>query len=376
LSPLTSEIKKRPRFQPVFMHPVIFIGAWLLLGLLFASQEWMSMRSWSNERFNLVLLLKAGGAFYLIWGILCWLVWWWLGPQIERAGAVWLMTRMLPLSVAVSVVQEMIWVGVFPNLPMSRPHMDYWHRLEYRINGELFDNLVIAWCAFGLFRGIGYYMRFREKEAAAAQLEVQLANARIAALRMQLNPHFLFNTMNSISSLMRTDVGAADSMLEQLSSLLRITLERGDAQLIPLRDEIEFIELYLAMQERRFGSRIRQSLTVDAELHDALVPAMILQPIVENAIRHGIARCPNGGEVAIRASAFADQLRIEIESDRPGQSPAQPRERGEGVGLANTRTRLETLYGARGSITISTLQNNRFLVSIQFPLTTASSIVS
>jgi two-component system LytT family sensor kinase len=351
------------------MHPAIFIGAWLLLGLLFASQEWMSMRSWSSERFNLVLLLKAGGAFYLIWGILCWLVWWWLGPQIERAGAVWLMTRMLPLSVAVSVVQEMIWVGVFPNLPMSRPHMDYWHRLEYRINGEFFDNLVIAWCAFGLFRGIGYYMRFREKEAAAAQLEVQLANARIAALRMQLNPHFLFNTMNSISSLMRTDVGAADSMLEQLSSLLRITLERGDAQLIPLRDEIEFIELYLAMQERRFGSRIRQSLTVDAELHDALVPAMILQPIVENAYAHGLSKLDGIGLLTIEAHRDGQSVRLSVTNSGVGiQKQRSNGAPGQGLGLTNVRDRLRLHYGADHSFTMRELERNQVRVTVTFPL--------
>ena len=124
---------------------------------------------------------------------------------------------------------------------------------------------------------------------------------RLAALRMQLNPHFLFNAMNSISSLMRTDVNAADTMLEQLSSLLRITLERGNVQLIPLRDEMEFIEVYLSMQDQRYAGRVRRDISIDSELHDALVPAMILQPIVENAYAHGLSKMEKDGELLIEA---------------------------------------------------------------------------
>ena len=129
--------------------------------------------------------------------------------------------------------------------------MSYWQRVEWNYRGDLMESMAIFWGAFFFFRGVGYYHQLREKESVAAQLEVQLANAKIAALRMQLNPHFLFNTMNSISSLMRDDPDAADSMLEQLSSLLRMTLERRDVQLIPLHEEIEFAETYLAMQDRR-----------------------------------------------------------------------------------------------------------------------------
>ena len=142
---------------------------------------------------------------------------------------------------------------------------------------------------------MGYYERYREHERTAAQLEIQLANAQISALRMQLNPHFLFNTMNSISSLMRVDVDAADAMLEQLSSLMRITLERGDTQgFITLRDEMEFIETYMDMQARRYAGRIEQEINIDPELYDALVPSMILQPIVENAYIHGLSKVTLG----------------------------------------------------------------------------------
>ena len=120
---------------------------------------------------------------------------------------------------------------------------------------------------------------------------------------MQLNPHFLFNAMNSISSLMRTDVEAADEMLEQLSSLLRISLERGSVQMIPLREEIDFLEVYLSMQDKRYADRVKRSISVDPELHDALIPAMILQPVVENAYVHGLSKIESDGELIHRGRA-------------------------------------------------------------------------
>ena len=146
------------------------------------------------------------------------------------------------------------------------------------------------WIGFALVRSVGYYQRFREREQTASRLEAQLVQARLQALQMQLNPHFLFNTLNCVSSLMRSDPDGADEMLERLSSLLRITLAKGQAQQIPLQEEMEVIQLYVSIQQLRFGDRVRHSIEVAPEAWDALVPTMILQPIVENAYVHGIAR--------------------------------------------------------------------------------------
>jgi two-component system LytT family sensor kinase len=348
------------------MHPAIFVGSSVLLGALFALQQWLSMRLWSYH-IGMLRVLEAWGLQYFFWGVLCWLLWRWFGPQIQRSRLGPIITRLLPLSIFLSVVEEMIWVPFFPDLPFGR-RMDYWHRVAFQLNGEFFDNLVIFWCAFALFRGIGYYQRYREKEDAAAQLEVQLANAQLSALRMQLNPHFLFNTMNSISSLMRSDVEAADTMLEQLGSLLRITLERGDSQLIPLRAEMEFIEMYLALQDRRYGSRVQQSVMVDAELHDAIVPAMILQPIVENAYAHGISKLDKGGSLVIEARRHGSRIRLSVlntgiglQTD-PMQAPA-----GQGVGLSNVKSRLRLHYGINQSFLIRQLGRNKVEVAITIP---------
>jgi two-component system LytT family sensor kinase len=356
------------RVQPGFMHPVIFVCASILLGILFALQEWASVRLW-NYHIGIRLLLAAWGFQYFLWGVLCWLLWRWLGTRIQQANMFWIITRVLPLSIVTSIVEEVIWVACFPHLPLSHPHMTYWRRLAFQLDAELIDNMVIFWCAFALFRGVGYYQKFREKEDAAAQLSAQLAHAQIAALRMQLNPHFLFNTLNSISSLMHTDVAAADTMLEQLGSLLRITLERGEVQFIRLNDEMEFVEMYLAMQERRFMGRVRQQLRVHPELHDALVPAMILQPLIENAYTHGFSKLDSNGLLVIEATREDRSLTLSVVNNGSGLNSNPPEgTEGQGVGLANIKSRLRLHYGDEQTFCIREVARDQVEVTITLPL--------
>src|ERR1700723_2457544 len=164
---------------------------------------------------------------------------------------------------------------------------------------------------------------------------------------MQLNPHFLFKTMNSISTLMQTDLVAADRMLEQLSSLLRMTLERGDVQLIPLSDEMEFIEMYLAMQDRRFTGRVLQEVSVEPELHDALVPAMLLQPVIENAYTHGLSKLNRDGLIAVAVRCRNRTLTITVVNSGVGLDPGcMNGGSGHGVGLANVKDRMRLHYGS------------------------------
>ena len=246
--------------------------------------------------------------------------------------------------------------------------MDYWHRFTFQLNAEFVDSMAIFWCAFIFFRGVAYYQKFREKETTAARLQVQLVQARLAALRMQLNPHFLFNAMNSISSLMRTDVNAADNMLEQLSSLLRITLERGEMQLVPLHKEVEFVELYMAMQQQRYAGRVKQTLSVEPELHDALVPSLILQPIVENAYVHGVSKCRDQGELAIDIRRDGKRLRMSVVNSGNGLTLERAEPGRSGVGLANVRDRLRLHYGDRGSLSVREVGTGRVNVTIALPL--------
>jgi len=278
------------------------------------------------------------------------------------------LSRIVPLSVFMCLAKEMTWVLFFPGLPLNRPHMPYWDRLQFHLKADVVEDLVMFWCSFLLIRGLGYYQRSRESESIAAQLEIQLVNARLSALRMQLNPHFLFNAMNSISSLMRTDVDAADEMLEQLSSLLRISLERGSIQMISLRDEIDFLEVYLSMQDRRYADRVKRSIFVDPALHDALIPAMILQPVVENAYVHGLSKIERNGDLSIEARKVHKHVVFTVTNTGIGLTHDSENSNGHGVGLSNLRSRLQLHYGEGCLLEMNEVDSTHVMVRIELPI--------
>ena len=361
------------RVRPILMHPLVFIGIWVVLGTLFALQEWMNLRRWGYD-ISVSVELESWGMEFLIWGVFSWLLWRLLGTFIQGATLSKLLGRIIPLSVVMCLVKEMTWVLFFPNLPLNRPHMPYWTRLQFHLKADVVEDLVIFWCSFLLIRGIGYYQRSRESESIAARLEIQLVNARLSALRMQLNPHFLFNAMNSISSLMRTDINAADEMLEQLSSLLRISLERGSVQMISLRDEIEFLEVYLSMQDRRYADRVKRRISVDPTLHDALVPAMILQPIVENAYVHGLSKIEKNGDLSIEARKALNNVVFTVTNSGMGLIGDPDKYSGHGVGLSNLRSRLQLHYGESCSLEMNELDSTHVRVRIELPIQYSDSI--
>jgi two-component system, LytTR family, sensor kinase len=361
-------MRKGSQSEPVFMKPAIFISTSVLVGLLFAFQEWLSIHHMGYHLPSLIFF-ESWGYQFLVWGTLCWLLWHFFGFQIQRASILRIICVFLPLSVVISLAQQMLFVFIFRELPLNHPEPSYWRRLSVYVYAELLDNMLIFWCAFFLFRGIGYYQRFREHEKVKAELEVQLANAQLAALRMQLNPHFLFNTMNGISSLMRSDIEAADNMLEQLSCLLRMSLERGDSQLITLREELEFVELYLAMQGRRYSGRVKQSVRIDPELYDSLIPSMLLQPIVENAYVHGLSRSEAVGTLMLEVHRHGNQIRITVVNSGIGINPASDRDvNGHGVGLRNIRSRLMLHYGNDSRFEIAEVDPRHVRVDVEVPL--------
>jgi two-component system, LytTR family, sensor kinase len=268
-----------------------------------------------------------------------------------------------------SVLEEAIWVACFSYVPIGHRNWTYQHRLSYYLNSELIDNLVIFWVAFGMFRGIGYYERSREQEYAAVMLESELVNAQLRALRMQLNPHFLFNTMNSISSLMRSDVEGADQMLEQMSSMLRMTLDRGDAKLIPFVEELDFIQLYISIQRSRFEGVVHHYVAIAPDVLDALVPTMILQPIVENAYAHGVRRTVGEGFLGIEAQQQDGKLRICVRNSGRGLGKSEnPEHNRVGVGISNTKTRLRLNYGASQHFSLQEFENGEVQAVLLLPL--------
>lgn len=363
----TAPITGKGWTQPFLMHPLVFVGIWVLLGTLFALQEWLNLCRWGYH-IGLAVELESWGAEFLIWGVFSWLLWRTLGSFIQSVSLGKLLCGTIPLSATTCLAKEVIWVLLFPNLPLNRPRMNYWTRLQFHLMADVVEDMVILWCSLLLIRGLGYYQRSRESESTAAQLEIQLANARLSALRMQLNPHFLFNAMNGISSLMRTDVDAADEMLEQLSSLLRISLERGSVQMIPLRDEIDFVEVYLSMQDRRYAERIRRRISVDPELHDALIPAMILQPIVENAYVHGLSRIERDGDLFIGAQKANHSIIFTVVNSGVGLAGDSEKHAGHGVGIRNLRSRLALHYGEACSFEMLEIDSSHVRVRVELPL--------
>jgi two-component system, LytTR family, sensor kinase len=356
-----------PRKRSILMHPVVFVTGFTLLGLFFAAQETLNIHH-AGYKIKSLLIFKSWGLQYFMWGVTCWILWRLFQSFIENASRRQIIAIVLPFSVVLCLLEQMAWVVFFPQFPMNMGHLTYWQRVDFNFKGDIAECMAIFWGAFLFFRGMGYYQQFREKETVAARLETQLANAKIAALRMQLNPHFLFNTMNSISSLMRSDIDAADSLLEQLSSLLRMTLERRDVQLIPMHDEIEFTETYLAMQDRRYMGRVTRTLQVDPMLHDALIPAMILQPIVENAYVHGLSKLDRDGHLSIEVSKHDQQVKTLITNSGLGLRNGRDNPNGHGMGLANVKNRLRLHYGDTCKFSIRETDRSHVQVSIVIPL--------
>ncbi len=342
----------------------------MLVGLLFALQQWIEMRMWyPRAQMSILVVCGAWMLQYFVWGVLCWSLWFWFGPQLRKLNWKYLVFRLLPLSILMSFCVEVALVTFFPQFPRSEKRIPYFERLNFEFTSEFLENLAVFWSVFLVFRMLGYYEDARQKERALSQLSVELAHAQMQALRMQINPHFLFNTMNGISSLMHSNVDAADQMLEQLSSMLRITLERGPAQLIALREEIEFIEMYLALQNRRFSGRIHQRISIEPQLHDALVPTMILQPLVENAFVHGFSKMTGEGTLEIQAMRRNRRLRIIVRNNGAGLHNTNEQGRvTSGTGLNNIRNRLQLLFDQEQSLTIRESAPNVVQVEVSFPL--------
>ena len=232
------------------------------------------------------------------------------------------------------------------------------------------ENYFIYVLTVFLAHSYEYYKQSREGKLAAAELSAQLAQAQLSALKMQLHPHFLFNTLNSIASLMRKDTEAAHRMIVRLSDFLRMTLKSSETHSVTLERELEFLNTYLEIEKIRFQDRLVVEMQIEPEAEEAQVPNLILQPLVENAVRHGLARVTSTGRLRITARRSNGRVKIEIEDNGPGFSANGKRKRAEagGVGLSNTTARLEQFYAGDYQFEIKEKENERgTVVSLDFP---------
>jgi len=238
---------------------------------------------------------------------------------------------------------------------------------------ELPVHLFVYAAIVGVTYTVGYYRRLRERELATTRLSEQLAHARMQALRMQLNPHFLFNALNSVAMMVRdSNRNEAVDTLERLSDLLRYVLDDYADQEVRLERELEFIQRYLAIEATRFRDRLRVRIEAGDDTLDALVPNLILQPIVENAIRHGIAGRAAASAVKVASRRDGGVLQLRVEDDGPGLREESSDRSGAGVGINNTRKRLAQLYGDAASVTLESLEPNGALATVTLPFHTAA----
>ena len=238
----------------------------------------------------------------------------------------------------------------------------------YRYPMELAQHVLLFWFAVGAIYTFDSYREARDRQVASADLEARLAEAQLQNLQLQLQPHFLFNALNTISSVMYDDVRRADTMLAQLSDLLRRTLQTGHSQEIPLEDELALVKSYIAIMEERFGDDLQVEFVVDPHVVHALVPQLILQPLVENAMRHARNPLIPPLVLCIAATQENSELLLRVQDNGPGMAVDVSDHMVKGIGLSNTEQRLRSLYGTRQQMLLANANGLR--VTIRLPLHT------
>jgi sensor histidine kinase YesM len=302
----------------------------------------------------------------------------WLGRRFPFERRRWI--RVAALHVAFSLAFAIIELlvesallfrfGVFPSVMKS-----FLETLLFLLMLGFHQNMVTYWLILGVQHAFRYYRQFqmRERDALrlelrASELKAQLTRAHLSTLKMQLQPHFLFNTLNAIMVLVRQHkTQQAEEMLARLSDLLRCVLNDVKAQEVPLGREFEYLRLYLSIEKVRFHDRLKVNICADPEILEVAFPHMALQPIVENAIRHGIGRRSAAGNIRISASRIESTLKVSVQDDGPGFSSADL-SAAPGIGLANTRSRLHQLYGDAGRLAIENAAHGGAVVTMFLPL--------
>ena len=318
-----------------------------LLGLISSGQHNISMRMTGGDP-GLGHALMMGLPFWYLWALFVPFVAW-TARRFPLSRDQWVVNGIVHLQLALvaTFVHSLLEMGVQHLLGMRHSSFSVLTLFSFtRAFWYLPTNLLAYAAMLGIVLAADYSRRAREGELAAAALSAQLAESRLHALRAQLNPHFLFNAMNSIAMLVRKkDNAAAVTMIAGLSDLMRTVLAEDAPQEVLLRDELAFVERYLAMERLRFPDRLQVRIDADSRALDAFVPNLVLQPLVENALKHGIARRASAGQLAIRAEADQDQVRLTVQDDGPGPASGAGNGESAGIGLRNIRARLEQLYG-------------------------------
>jgi two-component system, LytTR family, sensor kinase len=349
-----------------------YLGGWTLFALFFISEDAGRLlyqgRAVQWHGYLVVWLTTA-----YAWAFLAPCVWWLAGRLPMSRRTFWRSAGLhLLASLSFALIEEVLFARITPmfGLPWFPRNFAATFRAVMPIDFHL--NVIVYWSIVGVQHSVSYYRKLREREKLSAQLELrttqlerQLAQAKLSALNMQLHPHFLFNTLNAIVVLVRQHrVEEADEMLTNLSELLRQTLAGWETQEIPLHREVELINVYLDIQRVRFQGRLAVEMSLSPATLNALVPSLLLQPLVENAVRHGVSRSSAPVTVALKSCLRASVLEIQVCDDGPGISGESS---GDGVGLSNTRARLQQLYGERQSLSLDRCAGRETIVTVLLP---------
>jgi hypothetical protein len=326
---------------------LLHAAAWVALALITASQGMLTYLATGGE-VAVVPVLLLNLALWLPWALLSPLIFA-AAERLPLHGPGWRRRALahLAFNLALAVIAALLYrvLRVAIGVP---PRGNYTVMLVSGLN----TSLLVYWAIVAIAHATAYYRRTEERKRQTAELDRQLTQARLDALRAQIHPHFLFNTLHAIAARVRTDPRGAEDMLGTLGELLRTNLHHGPGHQVPLRQELELIDRYLGIQRVRFGDRLRVERDVDPAVLDALVPVLVLQPLVENAIEHGISHRLGGGALRIDASVRDGTLRLRVSDDGAAED-APPDESRWQVGLTNTRDRLRTLYGDSQSFAVS-----------------------
>ena len=362
--PRAATIGGEPPAKTFWKRTSANVAAWTVAGFFFASQLYfLSPIAGLEMSFTRALLINL--PFYYTWALLT--------PAIlalarrfpiERARWEKPLLIHLVASTILSAVQLFIAGALLQELVTASMTPAQFFRVNFHAN------VLTYWALVGLAWGADTYAKYRDRELLASRLETQLAQAELGALKMQLQPHFLFNTLNAIAALLKSNPDAAEGMIVQLSDFLRLTLKNTGRPDVSLREELEFLERYLAIEKTRFADRLSTRFRIRSEVLEARVPNLLLQPLVENAIRHGIARDRRAGRLEVSATHEHGRLLLRVTDDGPGAPPGRVT---EGIGLSNTRDRLRHLFGDAYSLEYGNVPGGGFCVSLALPFVSPES---
>ncbi len=348
----------------------LFVG-WSIVGFIFAGVSYTAGLIENNRQLDLGYVVRLNLIQFYLWGALSPLLFWFsrrytieLRPVRVRKLLLHFVALDLFAGVHQTIHLALLWLTT-PRVRLRFPSIVQCYQAYFGFG--FYIDLIIALLITIAVHAFLYYKGFRASESAQAALKAQLAQAQLRALKMQLHPHFLFNTLHSISSLVLEDPPKANSMIARLGDFLRLTLEHSDQQLVTLQDEMEFVRCYLEIEQVRFGDRLTVQYEVEPATVSAEVPHLILQPVVENAIQHAIAPHTDPGTITIAAQRLGDLLRLEVRDTGPGMQVASTSPVRHGVGLNNVRARLEYHYGDQCSFEITNGPQQGVAVVMQFP---------